>query len=948
MERQRKASVSSSGLSDRSPLNVDSDRSPAAFSSEGERSPATKSPHTPGFGSTKQISPAPEKSPNVAAFSPLGKAYSSFDEKNKYQANGALKVGFYQDITDKNAVDKMNNDGKKSNGDPKAKESPIYSPTVPYVSTFYSSKQEPGLSKQKSPGRYSSFYSSVESSSTLDKPKTPGYYSASAPSTPSDKPSPVSSVPEQDPKSKTQYNYYTYDPTKPLTDQYKNTGSAHNTPTHQYKSPGSAHNTPTHQFKSSGSAQNTPTHQFKSSGSAHTTPTHNKTPNYYSGHESGGSVHSPASNQGPLSVSLASPIQMGLTPQPPSVPDRSEVQPLKKRPTIDCSTPETQSSDSAHWGDKKSASDVTSPRGLPSNAADSYHHAHPSALPANLANLSQIVSRIPETEVGLSPRDKDEHKLRAEAPVDASILGRAESVSSKAVHPSMYSPSSNHGLRQSVVGSELLQSSLVAGRGLQPSDLGIGRIPQADLGSGRGSHSDILSGRGSQSLLGTHIPQLDLGRSEDADQQLTDRSQASLYHHQQIASQHLQSQQHLLAKQQQSLLARPQISPQSQLQPPIAHQKSQDSADRPGSRNMLPPPHSSDKSHGYLQPKTMWSSSLPSSLASSLPSSLTATMASFALAGQKGLSSIQTQLTPMDRAAALASLASRGGQTAGNLLFPHDFLQRSAGGSSQGQSNSNSVIPSGTSSAGLPGQSSSSSNRGFSGSSGTSIGSGSGSGSGTGAGGSSGNVERSLARSYASMMPGQSSPLFGRGDGTLTPGSLPRSLSGASSPFLPQSPGLGAALTMPGPARTPTPAHQQSHQSLSSNFPSIPRDPISQSHPSLQIPSLNSIASTQASLSQLASYNPRDSLALMNQSGRGSLVGTSGSLVDTPQLYQQYLQRQQLAQDELLRSAGVSPQLAAHQSMMLHHGLMSAYPSGYPPSLGLRSGSYQGMNRPWI
>lgn len=211
------------------------------------------------------------------------------------------------------------------------------------------------------------------------------------------------------------------------------------------------------------------------------------------------------------------------------------------------------------------------------------------------------------------------------------------------------------------------------------------------------------------------------------------------------------------------------------------------------------------------------------------------------------------------------------------------------------------------------------------------------------------------------MMGGQSSPLFGRGEGALTPGSLPRPLSGSSSPFLPQSPGLSAALGLPGAPRTPTPAHQQSHQSLpglsQGTFPSLsrdPRDPISQSHPSLQIPSLNSMSSTQAqtlshlNAASLASYSSRDSLALMNQGSRGSLA--SGLVDPTSQIYQQYLQQRQAQEELILRSAGAHPsQLAAHQSMMLQQGLMSAAGySGYPPSLGLRPGSYQGMNRPWL
>jgi hypothetical protein len=119
---------------------------------------------------------------------------------------------------------------------------------------------------------------------------------------------------------------------------------------------------------------------------------------------------------------------------------------------------------------------------------------------------------------------------------------------------------------------------------------------------------------------------------------------------------------------------------------------------------------------------------------------------------------------------------------------------------------------------------------------------------------------------------------------------------------------------------------------------------------------LNSIVNSQPQISHLnaaglASYHSRDSFALMGQGSRGALVGAAGSLVDpaaSQQLYEQYLQRQQ--QEILLRSS--HPQLAAQHSMMLQQGFMSAaaagYPSGYPASLGLRSGPYQGMNRPWL
>ena len=812
VERQRKASVSSSGLSDPSPLNIDSDRSPAAFSSEGERSPATRSPLTPGFVAGKQFSPVTEKSPSVPAYSPryetaLGKSYASgYDDKSKYQANGTLKVGFYQDMADKGCHDK----GEQSkNMEQKLKESPIYSPTVPYVSPLYSNKDQ-NLGKQKSPGRYNNYYSSVDSS--LDKPKTPGYYSSSAPSTPTDRPSPA--TPSED-KQKSQYGYYNYDPTRSLTDQYKNTGSSSKT-----------------YYNNESCAKNSARSPINASSSMPVGP----------------------SQTAALSAKCSQPIS-----------EKPDMQPPKKRQALERALSHQQSnpSESQSWEEK--AENRERSHNTP------YPAPHP--LPADLANLSQIVSRIPEPQSNSAFTDKE----RLES------LQQPQSViSGKTVHPTgLYNlPPTNN------------SSILPQGNQMLSSNRSIPDISRNVDSSEMQSGSEY-----STSTMGSSIARSLTGKTN-----------------------HLQS-------------------------PPAAHQKPPEN-ERPGSRNM-PPPHSSDKPHGYFHQKTMWSSSLPSSSLSSLVSN--ATMASIALAGQKGVGSFpppeHLAQFGMDRAA-LASLRQSQGSS---QLFPHDILQRDS--SSQSQENSSSGNSSSSSlQSSHSNKSSSQQNPQSRGTSSTNeVNSSNQQGtSSSGTNSSNSDFDLTLNRPYSSMMnSSQSSSLFPRNDNPLTTGSLGRPLSGTSSPFLSQSPGLGGAL----PPRTPTPAHQSP-----SGFPSIsrdPRDPISQSHPSLQIPSLNSIAGSQAQqtlnhLNSLAYPPSRETLSLINQGGRGPLVDPS------QQLYQQYIQRSQLAaQEELfLRSAGAHSQLAAHQSMMLQQGLMSAaaasYPSGYPHSLGLRSGSYQGMNRPWI
>lgn len=849
MERQRKASVSSSGLSDPSPLNIDSDRSPAAFSSEGERSPLTRSPAntrspvTPGFGTAKQFSPVTDKSPSVPAYSPrfdtsLGKGYPGYEDKGKYQANGTLKVGFYQDMTDKSAIGGDKSDSVKGL-DQKIKESPIYSPTVPYVSPLYSNKDS-SICKQKSPGRYGSYYSSIDSS-TLDKPKTPGYYSTSAPSTPSDRPSPVpgtiqAPTPTED-KQKTQYSYYNYDPTKSLTDQYKNTGS-------------------------------------------------NVSKTFFTNDVSSKTIErSPITNTNdPISAgSMNSPINLPIISKstPSNVIEKSDSQPPKKRVHQPSQIQTNIAPDTSvpSWGDKRAEID----RLATATPLRSPFSPHP--LPANLANLSHIVSRIPEpSEADVSEKEPSDRLA--------------------------------HDLQHS--------QSLLAAKAVQSTHLF--EPPQGSLTQTSSSIVPDLHHQPSRAIDPIHPSASDLS--------------------------HPQSSSHILSSKTSPI-------------PPAAHQKTSTDGDRPGSRNMPPPP-SGEKPHGYLHQKTMWSSSLPSSIPSSLSSLVSnATMATIALAGQKGLGSFSSEHLSqfgMDRSA-LASLASRSPQ-AGSQLFTHDLLQRNS--SSQNQANTSSIpSPSGLSlqthlNGGTSSTSGSHNRSGSSVGSSNNNGSGSSSSSSVGAGSlSSNNFDLGLARSYASIMSAtQSSPIFVRNDNPLTPGSLPRSLSGSPSPFLPQSPGLGSALGMPGSSRTPTPAHQQSLGQ--SNFPSLsrdprdPRDPISQSHPSLQIPSLNSIACSQAQTlghlnpASLASYTSRDSLALMSQGGRAPLVGVDPTTHQ--QLYQQYLQRHQLQEEILLRSAGAHSHIA-HQSMMLQQGLMSAaasYPSGYPHTLGLRSGSYQGMNRPWI
>lgn len=903
--------MSSSGVSDRSPLNhsFDSDRSPAAFSSEGERSPMTRSPHTPGFGS-KQFSPVPEKSPSVPAYSPrydttLSKPFPSYDpEKSKYQANGAIKVGFYQDMTDKQSADKPE---KKM--EQKPAESPVYSPTVPYMSSFYSKAE--ANKKQKSPAGYAGFYSSSETS--LDKAKTPHYYSASAPATPTSKPSPASLATDSGEKPKPQYGYYSYDTTKPLTDQYKSTGSVPSTPS-----------------------------QKKPQG-------------YYNVHDGPKkqppSLSPAAQPPGSLPSDLASPVQVAMPSPSPVMSNKSEMQPLKKRAAIDRSgqdfpsTPVAVGGDAIvgvptppPWTEPKSVDDtVGTSNAAPPNVTVPFS-PHPSALPANLANLSQIVSRIAEPESSRPTAEKDSSKSPAEPQRTPAPFPTPDTASGKAL------PSPVFG----VGGQTPTQSQVL------------------DLEhSGISSVNDLSDLHQSSISVAGRVQPADLARQLETEQQLQDISVQPNYH-QQITSPHMQTQPGLASPQQ---LSKGPQTPQSQLhsgpQPPVAHQKPTE-VTRPASRD-LPPAHATDKSHMYLQQKSMWTSSLATSLASSLASSLPSSINSLAtslgtsLATTTVIASLQkmgslpaerlaqerlTGLAQLDRVA-FASLANRTGQA---NMFSHELLQRGSVGTGQTQ------VGTGPSSGGSSGGGSSSGTPSSSGRSASS----SSSAVGGSSSGASNSVELGIGRSYANMMTGQSSPLFGRGEGALTPGSLPRPLSGSSSPFLPQSPGLSAALGLPGAPRTPTPAHQQSHQSLSGlsqgTFPSLsrdPRDPISQSHPSLQIPSLNSISSTQAqtlshlNAATLASYSSRDSLALMNQGSRGPL--TSGLVDPTSQLYQQYLQQRQ--EELLLRSAGAHPsQLAAHQSMMLQQGLMSAagYPSGYPPSLGLRPGSYQGMNRPWL
>lgn len=898
VERQRKASVSSSGVSDRSPLNhsFDSDRSPAAFSSEGERSPMTRSPHTPGFGS-KQFSPVPEKSPSVPAYSPryenaLPKTFPSYDpDKSKYQANGAIKVGFYQDMTDKPNIDKP----EKKSADQKPAESPVYSPTVPYMSSFYSNKAEANK-KQKSPAGYASFYSSE---SNLDKAKTPNYYSASAPATPTDKPSPAAAtVTEAAEKAKPQYGYYSYDTNKPLTDQYKSTGSV--PPPQPAKKP----------------------------------------PGYYNAHDGPKkqpTTLSPAAQPGPLSTDLTSPVQVALPISSPVLPTKTEMQPLKKRAAIDRSGQDYSSSAPVSvrpevpvggltppWTEPKSVEETTAP---PSVAVPFSPHAP--ALPANLANLSQIVSRITEPE---SSRTID--KESAKTPTESQRAPPTYPTPDPAIGKTLPSP------LYGVSGGQTPTQSQV----LELDRSGISSVNDInDL------HSPGLSVPG-------RVPPTDLSRQLEAEQ-LQDRSVQPNYH-QQITSPHMQTQPGLASPQQ---LSKGPQTPQSQLhtgpQPPAAHQKPAE-VTRPASRD-LPPAHVTDKSHMYLPQKSIWSTTLATSLASSLASSLpsnivtslstslgTSLATTSVIASLQKMGSLPADRLTLDRAA-FATLASRSGQA---NIFSHELLPRGSVGAGQTQ------VGPGPSSGGSSGGSSST---------GTAATSRSASSSGSSAGGSasaaSNSVELGIGRSYANMMTGQSSPLFGRAEGALTPGPLPRPLSGSSSPFLSQSPGLSAALGLPGAPRTPTPAHQQSHQSLSGlsqgTFPSLsrdPRDPISQSHPSLQIPSLNSISSSQAqtlghlNAASLASYSSRDSLALMNQGSRGPLA--SGLVDPASQFYQQIFQQRQAQEELLLRTAGAHPQLAAHQSMMFQQGLMSAagLSSGYPPSLGLRPGSYQGMNRPWL
>lgn len=913
VERQRKASVSSSGVSDRSPL-PSLENSPAAFS-EGERSPAINSPVA--FGG-KQFSPVPDKSPNIPSYSPryettLGKSYNSYDsDKSKYQTNGTLKVGFYKDHSDKCSQDKQ--DGKSSEHKPT--ESPLYSPTVPYVSNFYSKSES--THKQKSPGRYNNFYPpSIDPG--VDKPKTPSYYPSPAPSTPSDKPSPSTHTPDAD-KNKPPFNYYNYDPNKPLTDQFKNTGSSQTTSSQNTASSStpnrggqehtvvSPHAEPPHVTSTQNSHHttvNTSTPPSRSSAVLSSSSRHHKPSSYYGSQDNSLSPAGPS--PGSVSLNLASPNQMQMPTShhhhhhhqaPPTHQDNKpmDLPPPKKRPGLDRVLDEP-SLPNRNLG-------IRAPLDV------SLFSQHPPAnLPANLANLSQIVSRFPEPDSGgLSHVDKD------------------RMVSSHEMHHERNAPSCPP------VHEKALHSP-VYGTGDSPAILGMSDYHQSNILSGRRSQLDFTKSR------------------QEIDSQVSDRPSSIAYH--QVASSLMPPSQSSLGPSSNSLSK---LHQQSQLPshgysltsaqppPPAAHQKSQE-PDRPGSRS-VPPPPDAEKAHHYLPPKAMWTSS---SLASSLPVSLasfnSAAMAQFALAGQKGLSSL-----PSDRLAQL-SMASLANRSANTNIFPHDLLGR--GSSHQPQSQ----MSSGSNSSGSG--SSSSHHSSGNNSNGGSVGRSSVGGGNSGGSGSS--MDLSLARSYASLMSGgQSSPLFGRGEGALTPGTLPRTLPGSTSPFLPQSPGLSSSLSMPGAPRTPTPAHQQPHQSLSlsqSNFAgTLPRDPISQSHPSLQIPSLNSIVSSQPQISHLnaaaglASYHNRDSLALMGQGSRGAALA-AGGLVDqaaSQQLYEQYIQRQQ--QEFLLRSAS-HPQLAAQHSMMIQQGFMSAaagYPSGYPASLGLRSGSYQGMNRPWL
>ena len=876
----------------------------------------TRSPHTPGFGS-KQFSPVPEKSPSVPAYSPryenaLSKTFPSFDpDKSKYQANGAIKVGFYQDMTDKPNTDKP----EKKTADQKPAESPVYSPTVPYMSSFYSNKAEANK-KQKSPAGYASFYSS---DSNLDKAKTPTYYSASAPATPTDKPSPAAAMAaEPTEKPKTQYGYYSYDTNKPLTDQYKNTGSV--PPPQPAKKP----------------------------------------PGYYNVHDGPKKQPtslSPAPQSGPLSADLASPGQVALPIASPVLPSKSEMQPLKKRVAIDRGSQDYSSSTpvparpevpvgrlTPPWTEPKSVEDTTTP---PSVAVPFSPHA--SALPANLANLSQIVSRITEPESS-RPIEKESAKT-PESQRPPPTYPTPDPGIGKTLSSPLYSVSGGQTPTQSQV-LELDRSGISSVNDLSdlhsPSLSVTGRVPPPDLAHQLETdqqpnyHQQITSPH-MQTQPGLASPQ-QLSKGPQ-----TPQSQL----HSGLTSPHMQTQPGLASPQQ---LSKGPQTPQSQLhsgpQPPAAHQKPTE-VTRPPSHD-LPPAHATDKSHMYLPPKSIWSTtlatSLASSLASSLPSSIVTSLSTSlgtslattsVIASLQKMGSLQTErLAPLDRAA-FATLASRTGQA---NLFSHELLPRGSVGAGQTQ------VGTGPSSGGSSGGSSSTGTA-------ASTRSASSSAAGGSASVTSNSVELGIGRSYANMMTGQSSPLFGRTEGAITPGPLPRPISGSPSPFLSQSPGLSAALVLPGAPRTPTPAHQQSHQSLSGlsqgTFPSLsrdPRDPISQSHPSLQIPSLNSISSSQAqslghlNVASLASYSSRESLALMNQGGRG--------LVDpTSQFYQQFFQQRQAQEELLLRTAGAHPsQLAAHQSMMFQQGLMSAasLSSGYPPSLGLRPGSYQGMNRPWL
>ena len=916
VERQRKASVSSSGVSDRSPL-PSLENSPAAFS-EGERSPAINSPVT--FGG-KQFSPVPDKSPNIPSYSPryetsLGKAYSTFDtDKSKYQSNGTLKVGFYKDHSDKSSQDKQ--DGKSSEHKPT--ESPLYSPTVPYVSNFYSKADS--THKQKSPGRYNNFYPpSIEPG--VDKPKTPGYYPSPAPATPTDKPSPSTLTPDTD-KSKQPFNYYNYDPNKPLTDQFKSTGSSHTTPTHvtvNRSTPSrsgtsdchtvTTHAPPPHQSTTQQNSHNNPTSTPPSHSSSVLTSGSRQIKNssYYTSQDN--SSLSPARpSPGSVSLGLSSPNQMQIPPPhhhhphhqppPPHQEKPIDLPPPKKRPGLDRVLDEP-SLPNRNLG-MRAPLDV------------SLFSQHPPAnLPANLANLSQIVSRFPEPESGIG--------------LGISHLDKDPMTSSLDLHHERNAPSCPP------ISHDKSLHSPIYGSGDGPGILSMSDYHQSSLLSGRRSQVDLTKNR----------PELE--------PQMPERSSSLSYHHQ-VTSPLIPSQSSLgppssnsLSKhhQQSQLHSHSYSLMASQPPPPIAHQKSQE-IDRPGSRSVPPPPPNAEKAHHYLPPKTMWTSS---SLASSLPVSLSsfnsAAMAQIALAGPKGLSSL-----PPDRLAQL-SMTTLANRSANSNIFPHDLLGRGSSHQSQGQMSSGSNSSSGSGSSSSH-HSNSSNNRSSSGVSNL-------------VSNSSSNMDLSLARSYASLVSGgQSSPLFGRGEGALTPGTLPRTLPGSTSPFLSHSPGLPSSLSMPGAPRTPTPAHQQPHQSLAlgqSNFTgALSRDPISQSHPSLQIPSLNNIVSSQPQISHLnaaaglASYHSsRDSLALMGQSSRGAALA-AGGLVDqatSQQLYEQFLQRQQ--QEFLLRSAS-HPQLAAQHSMMLQQGFMSAaagYPSGYPASLGLRSGSYQGMNRPWL